>query len=111
MTTKTKTERTIETLTCGLSQSIYHRELYELGNQKIKLELNTENYGQQCYARAYALDGVEWKLIYTIPYPEMKTPRDIFHKLSYRDKNAYKAVKEFETDVQRLKKYVKEILV
>ena len=66
MTAKTKTERTIEKVTCGLSQSIYHRELYEIGNQKIKLELNTENYEQQCYARAYALDGVEWKLIYTI---------------------------------------------
>ena len=40
----------------------------------------------------------------------MKTPRDIFHKLPYRDKNAYKAEKEFETDVQRLKKYIRELL-
>ena len=110
MTAKTKTERTIETLTCGLSQSIYHRELYELGNLKIKLELNTENFEDQCYANAYVLDGLKWSLIYTIPYPEMKTPRDIFYKMAYRDGKGYKAVKEFENDVQRLKKYVKEIL-
>ena len=110
MTAKTKTERTIEKVTCSLSQSIYHRELYEIGNQKIKLELNTENYEQQCYANAYLLDGLKWNLIYTIPYPEMKTPRDIFHKLPFRDKDAYKAEKEFETDVQRLKKYIRELL-
>ena len=108
--TKAKTERMIEMITYGGHQSIYHRELYELGNVKIKLELNSENYERQCYARAYALEGLEWKLIYSIPYTEMKTQRDIYYKLQYRDKKAANAGREFTLDVQRLKKYVKELL-
>ncbi len=107
---KTTTEKTIEIVTYGGHQSIYHRELYEFKNLKIKLELNSEDYARQCYARAYVLDGLEWKLIYSIPYPEMKTPRDIYYMPQYRDKKAANAGKEFTADVQRLKKYISEIL-
>ena len=107
---KAKTEKTIEVVTYGGHQSIYHRELYELGNVKIKLELNSEDFARQCYARAYALDGLEWKLIYSIPYPEMKTNRSIYYMPQYNNKKAVNAGIEFLSDVQRLKKYVREIL-
>lgn len=106
----TKKEKTIEIVTYGGHQSIYHRELYEFKNLKIKLELNSENYTAQCYARAYVLDGLEWKLIYSIPYPEMKTKRNIYYMHEYQDSKAANAGKEFTADVQRLKKYIQEIL-
>lgn len=107
---KATTEKTIEITTYGGHQSIYHREFYEFKNLKIKLELNTEKYAPQCYAKAYVLDGLEWNLIYSIPYPEMKTQRDIYYMPQYRDSKAVNAGKEFTADVKRLKKYIQELL-
>ena len=107
MTAKTKTERTIESIVYEGSQSINRREIYELGDLKIKLELKSDTFDIQSYANAYALDGLEWKVIYSIPYSLMKTPIKLHIKYENRINNAEK---EFETDVQRLKKYIREIL-
>lgn len=108
---KTKTEETIESIMYSGHQSISRREIYMLGKIKIKLELKSDSYEQQCYARAYALDGLEWKVIYSIPYSQMKTRNGLIYAFDYRNGNEEKAKKEFETDVQRLKKYVQQILV
>ena len=63
-TTKKTTEKVIEDITYSSShQSISRRIIYEYKNLKIKLELQSDGYKRQCYARASALDGLEWKLI------------------------------------------------
>lgn len=105
-----KAEKTIESIMYAGSQSINRREIYMLGKTKIKLELKSDSYKVQCYARAYALDGLEWKLIYSIPYSQMNTESELIYKIAYRNGNEEKAKNEFESDVQRLKKYIREIL-
>jgi len=55
------------------------------------------------------LKDEKWELIYSIPYSEMNTPKGLCYHVTYRS-NAAAAEKEFKSDIDRLKKYVKEIL-
>lgn len=110
-TTKKTSEKVIEDITYSSShQSISRRVIYEYKNLKIKLELQSDGYKRQCYARASALDGLEWRLIYSIPHSEMKTPEGLCYCVPYRDEKAPDAKCEFDRDVERLKKYITEIL-
>src|SRR5574344_598559 len=101
-------EMIIEKITYKGSQSISFREIYKLNNSKIKLEIKSDSYDQQCYARAYILKDEKWELIYSIPYSVMSTPKGLCYHVIYRS-NAMAAEKEFKSDIDRLKKYVKEI--
>lgn len=110
-TTKTKTEKIIEDITYASSnQSISRRVIYEFKNLKVMLELKSDSYRGQCYARASVLDNLEWRVIYFIPHAEMRTPEGLCHYLPYRDNKAPNAKKEFDKDIERLKKYISELL-
>jgi hypothetical protein len=102
-------ETTIEKITYKGSQSISFREIYKLDEKRIKLEIKSDSYDQQCYARASILKDEKWEMIYSIPYSEMNTPKGLCYHVTYRS-NAAAAEKEFKSDIDRLKKYVKEIL-
>ncbi len=102
-------EITIEKITYKGSQSISFREIFKLDEKRIKLEIKSDSYDQQCYSRAYILKDEKWELLYSIPYSEMNTPKGLCYHVTYRS-NAAAAEKEFKTDIDRLKKYVKEIL-
>ena len=102
-------EITIEKITYKGSQSVNFREIYRLEEKKIKLEIKSDSFDMQCYARAYILKDEKWELIYSIPYSEMKTPHGLSHHLEYR-KDVRTAEKEFKADVEKLKKYTEEIL-
>lgn len=102
-------EITIEKITYKGSQSINFREIYKREEKRIKLEIKSDSYDQQCYARAYILKDEKWELIYSIPYSEMTTPKGLCYHVTYKS-NAVAAEKEFKTDIDRLKKYVGEIL-
>ena len=110
-TTKTKTEKIIKDITYASSnQSISRRVIYEFKNLKVMLELKSDSYRGQCYARASVLDNLEWRVIYFIPHAEMRTPEGLCHYLPYRDTKAPNAKKEFDKDIDRLKKYISELL-
>jgi len=102
-------ETTIEKITYKGSQSISFREIYKLDEKRIKLEIKSDSYDQQCYARAYLLKDEKWEQIYSIPYSEMNTPKGLCYHVTYRSK-AGAAEAEFKVDVQRLKKYIETIL-
>lgn len=102
-------ETTIEKITYKGSQSISFREIYKLNEKRIKLEIKSDSYDQQCYGRAYLLKDEKWEPIYSIPYSEMITPKGLCYHVTYRN-NAMAAEKEFKSDIDRLKKYVGEIL-
>jgi len=102
-------ETTIEKITYKGSQSINFREIYKLEEKRIKLEIKSDSYDQQCYVRAYLLKDEKWELVYSIPYSEMNTPKGLCYHVTYRSK-ASAAGDEFKSDVQRLKKYIEEIL-
>ena len=102
-------EAPIEKITYKGSQSISFREIYKLDEKRIKLEIKSDSYDQQCYARVYILKDEKWEPVYSIPYSEMNTPKGLCYHVTYRS-NAAAAEKEFKSDIDRLKKYVKEIL-
>lgn len=100
----------LENITYAINeQSIGHREIYKHNDIVIKLELKADNHKPQSHATAWALDGFEWKLIYSIPYAEIKTEPSLAYLPQYRN-NVQKAEKEFKADVDRLKKFIAEIL-
>ena len=102
-------ETTIEKIIYKGTQSINFREIYKLEEKRIKLELKSDSYDMQCYAMAYILKDEKWELIYSIPYSEMNTPNGLSHHVTYRHK-ASAAEGEFKIDIDRLKKYIEEIL-
>lgn len=107
----TKTEKIMEDITYASSnQSISRRVIYEFKNLKVMLELKSDSYRGQCYARASVLDNLEWRVIYFIPHAEMRTPEGLCHYPPYRDTKAPNAKKEFDKDIDRLKKYISELL-
>lgn len=114
-TTKTKTKTTdiIEDVSFKSSeQSINRRVIYNYKNTKIRLLLKSDSYEQQCYARAEALDGFDWKPIYSIPSTLMATPKDLKSYPQFQSNSAdfSKAKSYFETDVQNLKKSIEKII-
>jgi len=102
-------ETTIEKIAYKGSQSINFREIYKREEKRIKLEIKSDSYDQQCYARAYILKDEKWELVYSIPYSEMNTPKGLCYHVTYRH-NANAAEAEFVKDTSRLKQYVDIIL-
>lgn len=110
------TENTLEDITfISSNQSISRRIIYSLNDtHKIKLEVKSDSYKSQCYAKAYLLKDFEWTLIYSIPYALMKTEEGIECRIPYSQKYNEKKVSlyshKFINDIITLKNKVKEIL-
>jgi len=107
----TKTKQDIIEQICYLSssQSISYREIYQLNDKKIKLEIKSDSYRNQCYARASVLKDDDWNIIYSIPYSIMQTPEGLAYKNDYKNKPAV-AEGNFREDIQKLKHYIEKIL-
>lgn len=105
-TVKTKEELIEEIISKG-SQSVSYREIYKVSNYKIKLEIKSDAYDMQSYARAYVLKDLEWSLIYSIPYSKMTTPFNIICRRM--TDTEYK--KLFIQDRNRLKEGIESILL
>ena len=103
-------EKMIETIyyQCG-SQSLIYRELYSLNDKKIKLEIKSDSYRSQCYAKSYVLKNDEWNLLYSVPYAEMKTKEGLIYHHDYK-KRPQEAHNEFKIDILRLKDLTKQLL-
>ena len=103
-------ERVIEKITYKMSsQSIGYREIYEFKGHKIKIEICSDSFKSQCYARISVLKDLKWSTLYTIPYEEMKTQHELAYKVSYRN-DASLAEKEFKEDILRLKNILNELI-
>lgn len=91
------------------SQSVSYREIYKLQDKKIKIDIKSDSYENQCYARASVLKNDEWQIIYSIPHSLMKTPNNLAYKLEYKNSPA-SAEKEFKDDIKKLKELAEKIL-
>lgn len=71
-------------------QSISYQEVlrYNKVNQKLKIEILSDSYLEQSYARVHLWSGTKWELIHAIPYSLMKTPC----KLIYNETNNHNDV-------------------
>ena len=109
MMTKTK-EELLESVTyLSSNQSLSHREIYKINDKKIKLDIKSDSYRNQCYARAYVLKNDEWSLIYSIPYNLMQTPESLAYHSEYKN-NPTLAQAKFKEDIAKLKQYTEKIL-
>lgn len=107
--TKTK-EELLESITYqSSSQSLSYREIYIQQDKRIKLDIKSDSYRNQCYARAYVLKQDEWSLIYSIPYSLMQTPDSLAYHSEYKN-NPKLAEGKFKSDIQKLKTYIEKIL-
>lgn len=103
-------ENTIEKICYTSSnQSISYREIYKLNDKKIKLEIKSDSYHNQCYARASVLKQDDWNIIYTIPYSLMKAPEGLHYHREYKYKPE-NAEPSFKSDIEKLKTQVEKIL-
>lgn len=103
-------ENTIEKICyTSSSQSISYREIYQLNDKKIKIEIKSDSYHNQCYARVSVLKDDDWNIIYTIPYSLMRTPEGLAYKNDYKNKPET-AEANFKADIQKLKTQIENIL-
>lgn len=91
------------------NQSLSYREIYKLNDKKIKLDIKSDSYHNQCYARAYVLKNDEWTQIYSIPYSLMRTSEGLIYKNDYKNKPAMAEI-NFKEDIQKLKTQTEKIL-
>lgn len=86
-------------------QDITYMEIFELNGRKVKVEVKSDAFDFQCYARVKVLDvNNGWYVLYAIPYSEMKTRSGLYYAKDGKDE------KYFVEDVECLKKMAKELL-
>lgn len=72
-------ENIIESIVYPGSQSVTCRIIYQLNGRTIKLEIKSDGFAPQSYAKACVFDGTSWKDLYAIPYALMRTPHELFY--------------------------------
>lgn len=71
----------IEVKTWKGQQSVHFRKIVKLNTFKVKLEIKRDSYAMQSFAVAHVFDVVtmDWNLLYSIPYPHMKTKEGLMY--------------------------------
>ena len=111
-------ENIIESIVYPGSQSVTCRIIYRLNGRTIKLEIKSDGFAPQSYAKACVFDGTSWKDLHAIPYALMRTPHELFYSPSFcgRDyKNLTGAalqlvLDEFSADLDTLRTKAEAIL-
>lgn len=72
-TTKKPTLKAIEVKTWKGQQSVHYRQLANLADFKIRIDIKRDSYDMQSHATlsVFRSADLEWKVIYSIPYPQM----------------------------------------
>lgn len=114
MAIKTKEKIIEDSAFQSSNQSINRKVLYTLKGRKVRLDLCSDSYEIQCYAKAYVFNNLQWELIYCIPHALMKTPAElayspnVVHSPNHREQPNLS--KKFDEDVALLKDRVRELL-
>ena len=74
-------ENIIESIVYPGNQSVTCRIIYQLNGRTIKLEIKSDGFAPQSYAKACVFDGTSWKDLYAIPYALMRTPHVLLPSL------------------------------
>ena len=98
-------EKLIDKMISKGTQDVTYKEIFELNGRKVKVEVKSDSYDFQCYARVKVLDLHNgWYVLYAIPHSEMKTRSGLYYVENWKDE------KYFMEDVESLKKMAKELL-
>jgi len=55
-------------------QSYDYVELVKFGIHKLRIQIRSDSYKEQCYAWLERFDGTKWQHLHSIPFSEMNTP-------------------------------------
>ena len=99
----------IESIYFSGSQSVSYREIYKQKDKKIKVELKSDAYLSQSFARASVLINDKWEVVYNIPASLLSFEEKLIYKPGYNNKPEL-AAKEFKKDVDKLKEQTAQIL-
>lgn len=111
-------ENIIESIVYPGSQSVTCRIIYQLNGRTVKLEIKSDSFAPQSYAKAYVFDGTSWKDLYAIPYALMQTPHELFYSprfcgLDYKNLTGAAlqlVLDEFSADLDTLRTKAEAIL-
>jgi hypothetical protein len=90
------------------SQDVTFTEVLHYGAYKLKVEIKSDSYKKQCYARVKRWSGNQWNLVHSIN--DMKTPTGLYAHQKYRKQSAPGDESEFQLDRDELLRVAKEIL-
>ena len=107
MSTKTKVTR-IDRQVCKGRQDVILKEILKYGDLKLKVEIKSDSYRFQCYARISILDTQErkWNILHSIHYSNMQTPEKLVYS---REEGQWLAAK-FSGDRNKLIKMAQELI-
>lgn len=86
-------------------QSVTYRETFEHNGKKVRIEIKSDSYDFQCYARVSVFHDFQWNKIDSIHHSRMQTPP----KLIYRQYDLANEA-DFKADRNRLVKLAKDVL-
>nr|QIM10485.1 hypothetical protein PlAlph_3770 [uncultured Alphaproteobacteria bacterium] len=72
-------ENFIESIVYFGSQSVTGQIIYQLNGRTIKLEIKSDSFAVQSYAKVCVFDGTVWNDLYAILYSLMQTPHELFY--------------------------------
>mgnify|MGYP007096096801 CR=1 FL=1 len=106
-------ENIIESIVYPGSQSVTCRIIYQLNERIVKLEIKSDGFAPQSYAKASVFDGTSWKDLYAIPYALMRTPHELFYSPRFcgqdyknlTDAALQLVLDEFSADLDTLKPF------
>lgn len=93
----------IDTIISKGRQDATYTQYYKVDDLQIKIEIKSDSVDFQCYARAYVLKELEWILIYSIPYSQMKTPSKLYYQPNLNNALFFK-------DRDKLREKIEQIL-
>lgn len=60
-------------------QAVNYVEIYKKNDCKIKVEIKSDSYLDQCYAKGSVFDGKQWNHVYNIPSTQMDTQKGLVY--------------------------------
>ena len=111
-------ETTLEKISfkAGCNNSIHYREIFNISNNKgeykVRILMDTDDSNPKD-ATIEVLNGLEWKILYSIPFNMLKVRKGLANYPEYasRSNNGSTATKEFQEDVKILKDMLIKLLL
>lgn len=99
----------IETTISKGSQSLEYKQLINYKGYKLRINIKSDSYEPQSYARISILKDLKWEILDYIPSSQMSTNSELVYQPRYRQ-NYDMAEKEFLKDSDLLVKNAIELL-
>jgi len=87
-------------------QSVYFVEVVALGPERLRIEIRSDSYMEQSYARVSLFSGGKWQLVHSILPSLMKTP----HGLSNQPRGKGATEQNFSQDRAQLLRVASAVL-